>query len=94
MHPDAGHIGQSLVASFVIAGAIAALVVMVALPKVGEELVLRHSIERLPAPDRAVTVVVAPDHLLGAKNGRPIFRFTVPQNTSVAVRYQTQHPVG
>ena len=59
-------IGQSLVASFVIAGAIAALVVMVAIPKVGEELVLRHTIERLPARDRAVTVVVAPDHLLGA----------------------------
>jgi len=30
------------------------------------------------------------DHPLGTKNGRPIFRFKVPANQSVAVRFQSQ----
>jgi hypothetical protein len=34
--------------------------------------------------------IVRADHLLGAKNGRPIFRFKVPANQSVTVRFQTQ----
>jgi hypothetical protein len=33
---------------------------------------------------------VRADHPLGAKNGRPIFRFKVPANQTVAVRFQTQ----
>lgn len=63
---------QILIASFAIAAAVGALMVMVALPKVGEELVLRHTIERLRPEDRAVTVVVATDHLLEAKELRAI----------------------
>jgi hypothetical protein len=34
--------------------------------------------------------IVRADHPLGAKNGRPIFRFKVPPNQTVAVRFQTQ----
>jgi hypothetical protein len=34
--------------------------------------------------------IVRTDHPLGAKNGRPIFRFKVPANQTVAVRFQTQ----
>ena len=34
--------------------------------------------------------VVRADHPLGTKNGRPIFRFKVPANQSVTVRFQTQ----
>ncbi len=34
--------------------------------------------------------IVRADHPLGTKNGRPIFRFKVPANQSVAVRFQTQ----
>jgi hypothetical protein len=34
--------------------------------------------------------VVRADHPIGAKNGRPIFRFKVPANQTVAVRFQTQ----
>ncbi len=34
--------------------------------------------------------VVRADHPLGAKNGRPIFRFKVPANQTVTVRFQTQ----
>ena len=41
---------------------------------------------RLPEGQR----IVRADHPLGAKNGRPIFRFKVPANQRVAVRFQTQ----
>jgi hypothetical protein len=41
---------------------------------------------RLPQGAR----IVRADHPLGTKNGRPIFRFKVPANQSVAVRFQTQ----
>jgi hypothetical protein len=34
--------------------------------------------------------IVRADHPLGAKNGSPIFRFKVPANQTVAVRFQTQ----
>jgi hypothetical protein len=34
--------------------------------------------------------VVRADHPLGSKNGRPIFRFKVPANQTVTVRFQTQ----
>ena len=34
--------------------------------------------------------VVRADHPLGTKNGRPIFRFKVPANQTVTVRFQTQ----
>ena len=34
--------------------------------------------------------VVRADHPLGTKNGRPVFRFKVPANQTVAVRFQTQ----
>jgi hypothetical protein len=34
--------------------------------------------------------IVRADHPLGAKNGRPIFRFKVPPNQTIAVRFQTQ----
>jgi hypothetical protein len=34
--------------------------------------------------------IVRADHSFGAKNGRPIFRFKVPANQTVAVRFQTQ----
>jgi hypothetical protein len=34
--------------------------------------------------------VVRADHALGAKNGRPIFRFHVPAHETVTVRYQIQ----
>ena len=43
---------------------------------------------RLSLPEGAR--VVRADHPLGAKNGRPIFRFKVPANQSVTVRFQTQ----
>jgi hypothetical protein len=43
---------------------------------------------RLSLPD-GVRIVRA-DHPLGTKNGRPIFRFKVPGNQSIAVRLQTQ----
>ena len=43
---------------------------------------------RLSLPEGAR--IVRADHLLGAKNGRPIFRFKVPANQSVTVRFQTQ----
>jgi hypothetical protein len=42
---------------------------------------------RLPEGGR----VVGADHPVAAKNGRPIFRLTIPANRSVTVRYQTQH---
>ncbi len=41
----------------------------------------------LPAGAR----IVRADHPLGAKNGRPIFRFKVPANQTVTVRFQTQN---
>jgi hypothetical protein len=34
--------------------------------------------------------IVRADHPLGTKNGRPIFRFKVPANQTVTVRFQTQ----
>jgi hypothetical protein len=34
--------------------------------------------------------VVSADHTVGRKNGRPIFRFDVPANGSVTLRFQTQ----
>ena len=34
--------------------------------------------------------IVRADHPPGAKNGRPLFRFKVPANQTVAVRFQTQ----
>jgi hypothetical protein len=43
---------------------------------------------RLSLPEGARIVRV--DHPLGAKNGRPIFRFKVPANQTVVVRFQTQ----
>jgi hypothetical protein len=43
---------------------------------------------RLRIPEGAR--VVRADHPLGAKNGRPIFRFKVPANQTVTVRFQTQ----
>ena len=43
---------------------------------------------RLSLPDGAR--IVRADHPLGSKNGRPIFRFKVPANQTVAVRFQTQ----
>jgi hypothetical protein len=43
---------------------------------------------RLSLPDGAR--IVRADHPLGTKNGRPIFRFKVPANHTVAVRLQTQ----
>jgi len=43
---------------------------------------------RLQLPEGAR--IVRADHPLGAKNGRPIFRFKVPANQTVAVRFQTQ----
>jgi hypothetical protein len=35
--------------------------------------------------------IVRADHPLGSKNGRPIFRFKVPANETVTVRFQTQN---
>jgi hypothetical protein len=34
--------------------------------------------------------IVRADHPIGTKNGRPIFRFKVPSNQTVTVRFQTQ----
>jgi hypothetical protein len=47
---------------------------------------------RLRLPEGAR--VVRADHPLGMKNGRPIFRLTVPANGNVTVRYQIQHTAG
>jgi hypothetical protein len=43
---------------------------------------------RLSLPEG--TRIVRADHPLGSKNGRPIFRFKVPANQTVAVRFQAQ----
>jgi hypothetical protein len=43
---------------------------------------------RLRLPEGAR--IVRADHPLEAKNGRPIFRFKVPANQTVAIRFQTQ----
>jgi hypothetical protein len=43
---------------------------------------------RLSLPGGAC--IVRADHPLGTKNGRPIFRFKVPANQTVTVRFQTQ----
>jgi len=45
---------------------------------------------RLPEGGR----VVRADHPLGSKNGRPIFRLTIPANETMTVRYQWQHMTG
>jgi hypothetical protein len=45
---------------------------------------------RLPVGAR----VVRADHPLGAKNGRPIFRLTIPAQKTVTVRYQWQRAAG
>jgi hypothetical protein len=37
--------------------------------------------------------IVRADHALASKNGRPIFRFTVPARSTSSVRYQTQNSV-
>jgi hypothetical protein len=44
---------------------------------------------RLPAGGS----IVRADHVLANKNGRPIFRLTIPANQSVTLRFQTQHTV-
>jgi hypothetical protein len=38
--------------------------------------------------------IVHADHELGSKNGRPLFRLTIPANDTVTVRYQTQRSRG
>jgi hypothetical protein len=38
--------------------------------------------------------VVRADHPVGTKNGRPIFRLTIPANETVTLRYQWQHTSG
>ena len=38
--------------------------------------------------------VVHADHSMGTKNGRPIFRMTIPANETVTLRYQTQPIAG
>jgi hypothetical protein len=43
---------------------------------------------RLSLPEGAR--IVRADHPVGAKNGRPIFRFKVPANQAVTLRFQTQ----
>jgi hypothetical protein len=43
---------------------------------------------RVPLPEGAR--IVRADHALSAKNGRPTFRFKVPANETVTVRFQTQ----
>ncbi|MGB6308462.1 MAG: hypothetical protein WBF89_11745 [Steroidobacteraceae bacterium] len=45
---------------------------------------------RLPPSGR----VVRADHPLGTKDGRPIFRLTVPANGTLTLRYQTEHVAG
>ena len=35
--------------------------------------------------------IVRADHPVGAKNGRPIFRLTIPAEATVSVHYRTQH---
>jgi hypothetical protein len=39
---------------------------------------------------REGTRVVRADHSMGTKNGRPIFRLTIPAHASATVRYQTR----
>jgi hypothetical protein len=43
---------------------------------------------QLPAGAR----VIHADHPLSSKNGRPLFRLTIPANQTATVRYQTQRP--
>jgi hypothetical protein len=38
--------------------------------------------------------VIRADHALGRKNGRPMFRVTVPAHDTATVRYQTQRVGG
>jgi hypothetical protein len=37
--------------------------------------------------------VVRADHPMGTKNGRPIFRLTIPANGTVTLQYQSQHGI-
>ena len=43
---------------------------------------------------REGTRLVRADHSMGSKNGRPIFRLTIPAHASATVRYQTQRAAG
>ena len=43
---------------------------------------------------REGTRIVRADHPLQSKNGRPIFRLTVPAHASATVRYQTRPGAG
>ncbi len=43
---------------------------------------------------REGTRLVGADHSPGTKNGRPIFRLTIPPHASATVRYQTQRDAG
>ena len=43
---------------------------------------------------REGTRLVRADHSMGTKNGRPIFRLTIPAHASATVRYQTQRAAG
>ncbi len=45
---------------------------------------------RLPEGGR----VLRADHPLDSKNGRPIFRLTIPAGETATLRYQTQHVAG
>ena len=38
--------------------------------------------------------VVRADHPLGTKNGRPIFRLTIPAGETATLRYQTERVAG
>jgi len=57
----------------------------VAVSNAGEHAVAFELRLRLPQGER----VVHADHVAGAKNGRPIFRLTVPAHETVTLRYQT-----
>ncbi len=43
---------------------------------------------------REGTRLIRADHSMGTKNGRPVFRLTVPAHASSTVRYQTQRAAG
>jgi hypothetical protein len=38
--------------------------------------------------------VVHADHPVGTKNGRPIFRLTIPAGETATLKYQTEHVAG
>jgi hypothetical protein len=37
--------------------------------------------------------VIGADHPLGARNGQPLFRLTIPAGAQETIRYQTEHTV-